>query len=114
MPAGARAAPGPGGAARRRAPRGVNVAVARMMELVNACRRAVDAGPGGADPAVREAAEVVAQLLSLVAPYTAEEMWELLGHEPTVATSAWPQVDERLLVEATVTCGGPGPGTGGA
>ena len=81
-----------------------NVAVARMMELVNACRRAVDAGPGGADPAVREAAEVVAQLLSLVAPYTAEEMWELLGHEPTVATSAWPQVDDRLLVEATVTC----------
>ena len=81
-----------------------NVAVARIMELVNASRRAVDAGPGGSDPAVREAVQVVAQLLSLVAPYTAEEMWELLGHEPTVATSAWPQVDERLLVEDTVIC----------
>jgi leucyl-tRNA synthetase len=81
-----------------------NVAVARIMELVNASRRAVDAGPGGSDPAVREAVQVVAQLLSLVAPYTAEEMWELLGHEPTVATSAWPEVDERLLVEDTVTC----------
>ncbi len=81
-----------------------NVAVARMMELVNATRRAVDSGPGGADPAVREATEVVAQLLSLVAPYTAEEMWERLGHEPTVATSSWLRVDETLLVEETVIC----------
>ena len=81
-----------------------NVAVARMMELVNASRRAVDSGPGGADPAVREATEVVAQLLSLVAPHTAEEMWEALGHPPTVATTTWPEVDEQLLVEDTVTC----------
>ncbi len=81
-----------------------NVAVARMMELVNASRRAVDTGPGGADPAVREATEAVAQLLSLVAPHTAEEMWEALGHQPTVATSTWPEVDAQLLVEETVTC----------
>ena len=38
-----------------------NVAVARCMELVNAARKAVDGGPGGADPAVREAAEAVAR-----------------------------------------------------
>ena len=43
-------------------------------------------------------------LLSLVAPYTAEEMWERLGHEPTVAHAGWPTVDEALLVEDTVTC----------
>jgi leucyl-tRNA synthetase len=53
---------------------------------------------------VREAAEVVARLLSLVAPYTAEEMWERLGHEPTVASVPWPEVDEALLVEDSVTC----------
>ena len=47
--------------------------------------------------------EAVAILLSLVAPYTAEEMWERLGHEPTVARAAWPEVDEALLVEDTVT-----------
>ena len=62
-----------------------NVVVARVMELVNATRKAVDGGPGPADAAVREAAEAVAIMLSLVAPYTAEEMWERLGHEPTVA-----------------------------
>jgi leucyl-tRNA synthetase len=43
-------------------------------------------------------------MLSLVAPYTAEEMWERLGHEPTVALAGWPSVDPALLVEDTVTC----------
>jgi len=81
-----------------------NVMVARVMELVNATRKAIDSGPGAADPAVREAVETVAILLSLVAPYTAEDMWENLGHEPTVAKAGWPKVDPALLVEDTVTC----------
>ncbi|GEP37838.1 leucine--tRNA ligase [Nocardioides psychrotolerans] len=80
-----------------------NVMVARTMELVNATRKAIDSGSGGADPAVREAAETVAILLSLVAPYTAEEMWERLGHRPTVARVGWPVVDPALLVEESVT-----------
>ena len=80
-----------------------NVLVARVMELVNATRKAIDGGCGPADPAVREAAETVAILLSLVAPYTAEEMWERLGHEPTVARAGWPEVDPALLVQDTVT-----------
>jgi leucyl-tRNA synthetase len=80
-----------------------NVVVARVMELVNATRKTVDSGAGPADPAVREAAEVVAVLLSLVAPYVAEEMWERLGHQPTISHAPWPTVDPALLVEDTVT-----------
>jgi leucyl-tRNA synthetase len=80
-----------------------NVVVARVMELVNATRKAIDSGCGPADPAAREAAETVAILLSLVAPYTGEEMWSRLGHEPTVARVAWPTVDPTLLVEDSVT-----------
>jgi leucyl-tRNA synthetase len=80
-----------------------NVMVARVMELVNATRKAIDSGCGPADPAVREATETVAILLSLVAPYTAEEMWERLGHQPTVARAGWPVVDEALLVQESVT-----------
>ena len=80
-----------------------NVMVARVMELVNATRKAIDSGPGAADPAVREAVETVAILLSLVAPYTAEDMWENLGHEPTVAKAGWPAVDPELLVQDSVT-----------
>ncbi len=79
-----------------------NVAVAKAMEIVNAARKAIDSGPGSADPAVREAAEAVAVLLSLVAPYTAEDMWARLGHAPPVARAGWPTVDPALLVEETV------------
>jgi leucyl-tRNA synthetase len=82
----------------------LNVAVARLMELVSATRKAIDSGPGAADPAVREAAEVLAVLLSLFAPYTAEESWQLLGHKPSVARTAWPAADPALLIQEKVTC----------
>jgi leucyl-tRNA synthetase len=79
-----------------------NVAVARVMELVNATRKAIDSGCGAADPAVREATEAVALALSLVAPFTAEEMWEKLGHQPAIALAGWPTIDPTLLVEDEV------------
>jgi leucyl-tRNA synthetase len=75
-----------------------NVAIARVMELVNATRKAIDSGCGAADPAVREATEAIAIMLSLVAPFTSEEMWERLGHKPAVALAGWPAVDPALLV----------------
>jgi leucyl-tRNA synthetase len=80
-----------------------NVAVARIMELVNATRKAIDSGCGASDPAVREATEIVAIALSLIAPYTAEEMWEKLGHKPSVALAGWPTLDPALLTEDSVT-----------
>ena len=80
-----------------------NVVIAKTMELVNAARKTIDSGAGASDPAVREAATVTAQLLSMFAPYTAEDMWAQLGYEPSVVNSAWPQVDESLLVDDTVT-----------
>ncbi|GAA3286127.1 leucine--tRNA ligase [Nesterenkonia halobia] len=80
-----------------------NVVVARLMELVNAIRKEIDAGAGAGDPAVREATEITAQILSLVSPYTAEDMWAALGREPSVANSSWPVVEETLLVDDTVT-----------
>ncbi|HLH58187.1 MAG TPA: leucine--tRNA ligase [Streptosporangiaceae bacterium] len=83
--------------------RRLNVAVARLMELVSAARRSIDSGPGAADPAVREAAEALSVMLSLFAPYTAEECWELLGHQPSVAKAGWPTVDPALLVTESVT-----------
>ena len=82
----------------------LNVAVARLMELSSATRRTIDSGPGAADPAVREAVETLTVLLSLFAPYTAEECWELLGHEPSVAMAGWPAADPALLVQDLVTC----------
>jgi leucyl-tRNA synthetase len=80
-----------------------NVAVARVMELVNATRKAIDSGCGPTDPAVRESVEAIAIMLSLVAPFTSEEMWERLGHKPCVALAGWPKVDPTLLVADAVT-----------
>ncbi|HEY1669591.1 MAG TPA: class I tRNA ligase family protein, partial [Trebonia sp.] len=88
----------------------LNVAVARLMELVSATRKAIDSGPGAADPAVREAAETLAVMLSLFAPYTAEECWEALRGPvgpsgiPSVARASWPAADGALLVQETITC----------
>ncbi len=80
-----------------------NVLVARLMELVNITRKTIDGAGGAGDPAVREAAETIAVMLDLIAPHTAEEMWELLGHEPSVGLVTWRSADPALLVEDTVT-----------
>ncbi|WP_137843473.1 leucine--tRNA ligase [Microbacterium sp. 2FI] len=80
-----------------------NVVVARLMELVNATRKAIDTGAGPADPAVREAAEATAMILDLFAPHTAEEMWEILGYDGFVGLATWRNADPTLLVEESVT-----------
>ena len=74
-----------------------NVVIARIMELVNATRKSIDSGCGPSDAAVREAAEAIAITLSLVAPYTAEDMWEKLGHKPAIANAGWPTIDKSLI-----------------
>ncbi|MCU1477915.1 MAG: leucine--tRNA ligase [Subtercola sp.] len=80
-----------------------NVVVARIMELVNATRKAIDNGPGGGDPAVREAVETIALGLSLFAPYTAEDMWERLGYPASISSYNWRGADPALLTEESVT-----------
>ncbi|MFN4847804.1 MAG: leucine--tRNA ligase [Rhodoluna sp.] len=80
-----------------------NVGVAKLMELINALRKAIDGKVGPADPAVREAAEVAAIGLSLFSPFMAEEMWAMLGHKPGVALAGLPEADPALLVQDTIT-----------
>jgi leucyl-tRNA synthetase len=80
-----------------------NVGVAKVMELVNALRKAIDGNPGPKDPAVREAAETVAKALSLFAPYTAEDMWQALGHKPAVALAGFAKPIPELLVQTSLT-----------
>ncbi len=80
-----------------------NVGVAKCMELTNTLRKAIDTGVGGSDPAVREGAEELAKALSLFAPYTAEEMWEKLGHKPCVALAQFRKADPSLLTKESLT-----------
>lgn len=38
-------------------------------------------------------------LLHPFAPHIAEELWERLGHAPSVQSAAWPAFDPSLIVE---------------
>jgi leucyl-tRNA synthetase len=41
-------------------------------------------------------------ILSPFAPHIAEELWELLGHEKTLAYEPWPQYDEARTKDAEI------------
>jgi leucyl-tRNA synthetase len=82
----------------------LNVAIAQLMQLTNLLRKAVDSGPGPADPVVREGVEVLVRMASCFAPFTAEESWERLGHEPSVSDAGWPLADPALLERDTTIC----------
>jgi leucyl-tRNA synthetase len=84
-----------------------NVVIARLMELTSLLRKAIDAGGLSTEAsaaAIREGADSLARMLSIFAPFTAEEAWSLLGHSPSVVGAGWPSYDEALLVESTVVC----------
>jgi leucyl-tRNA synthetase len=72
-----------------------NTAVAKVHELVNHVTKA------GTCP--RPVGEALALLLSPLAPHLAEELWERLGHPPSVGRHAFPEADPALLVDDTVT-----------
>jgi leucyl-tRNA synthetase len=85
-----------------------NVAVARIYELANAIQselqsaRLSDAG-AAATPALREATELLVQMIAPMMPHLAEECWQALGAQGFAAEAPWPKVDRSLLVEDTVT-----------
>jgi leucyl-tRNA synthetase len=77
----------------------LNTPVAAIMELLNMATPLIVPGDTGAGDAwaLREAFETIARVMSPFAPHVAEELWEGLGHEPFVATAAWPEADPALL-----------------
>jgi leucyl-tRNA synthetase len=47
--------------------------------------------------------ERLIQLIAPMMPHLAETCWQVLGKGGLVADAPWPEVDERLLVDDTVT-----------
>ena len=45
----------------------------------------------------RFAAESFVQMLSVFAPHLGEELWQVLGHDDTIAYVPWPEFDEEAL-----------------
>ncbi|WP_417677917.1 leucine--tRNA ligase [Roseibium sp.] len=84
---------------------GFNRAVARIYEFVNQIGKALHDGVDSPDMAyaVREAGEYLTQMMAPMMPHLAEECWTALGQEGLISETAWPVVDESLLVDDTVT-----------
>jgi len=81
-----------------------NKAVARIYELVNtlaAPLQAVAAGKADAamTAALRNAVEILIQIIAPMTPHLAEECWSVLGNKGLVAHTDWPAFDETLVVE---------------
>jgi leucyl-tRNA synthetase len=71
-----------------------NTAISRMMEFTNFMSHE--------DSRPKSVLQPFVLLLSPFAPHIAEELWNVLGSENTLAYEPWPTYDEGLLVEDTV------------
>ena len=72
----------------------LNTAVSAMMILLNHLN--------GFEQPPREAVEKLVLCLSPFAPHLSEELWELLGHAPSVANAPWPSFDDVLPVDDVI------------
>ncbi len=71
-----------------------NTAIAALMEFSNAAAKW---------PVLpRDVVEPFVLLLAPLAPHIAEELWERLGHEQSLAYAAWPEFDAELLKTETI------------
>ena len=68
-----------------------NTAISQMMVYVNELNRL--------DEIPKKALETLTLLLSPYTPHLAEELWSMLGHEPSVAKAEWPSYDEAKTVD---------------
>ncbi len=71
-----------------------NTAISQMMIFVNEVYKV------GKCP--REYAEGLMKMLSCITPHMGEEIWNIMGHNDTIAFESWPTYDETQLVEDTV------------
>ena len=71
-----------------------NTAISQMMIFINEVYK-VNKLP-------RKYAEGFVKLISCITPHIGEEMWELLGHNDTIAFESWPTYDESKLTKDTV------------
>jgi len=71
-----------------------NTAISAMMVLTNELMK-LDRVPSGV-------LEILAQLLHPFAPHLGEELWEMLGHTPSIQNEPWPQYDPALCEEDEV------------
>jgi leucyl-tRNA synthetase len=86
-----------------------NTAIAKIYSFVNTLDEALDEPiegyrtDRGYGAAVREAFEILVQMIAPMMPHLAEQCWAELGHRTLVAQAPWPDVEQALLVRETIT-----------
>jgi len=71
----------------------LNTAVSAFMEYLNQVGNKVD----------RQSLETLTILLAPMTPHLAEELWQMLGNQPSVFDAQWPEADPDLLIDELVT-----------
>ncbi len=77
---------------------GFNAAIAKLYAFTNTLAKSK-----ASKAAQREAIMTLAQLMSPMTPHLAEDIWARQGGDELIIKAPWPQADEDMLVEATVT-----------
>ncbi|PTX01575.1 leucine--tRNA ligase [Pararhodobacter aggregans] len=75
-----------------------NKAIAKLYEFTNILSRSKASGA-----VQKQAARVLAQLMSPMTPHLAEDLWHRLGGAGLVMLAPWPKADPALLVDDMVT-----------
>ena len=70
-----------------------NVAVAQLYELSNALSAALPKKAAGLDWAIREAGELLVQMLGPMMPHLGEDAWARLGYNTLLTEQPWPKPD---------------------
>ena len=55
--------------------------------------------------ALREVIEIFVRCINPMAPHLAEELWSLLGHDTLLTHTPWPEADESLMKQDTISIG---------
>ncbi len=74
---------------------GFNTAIAQMMVFVNEVYK------NGSCP--REYAEGFIKMISCIIPHVGEEIWQILGHDTTIAYESWPTYSEEKCKDSEIT-----------
>ena len=80
----------------------LNKAVALVRELTNRLEK-LDATNASAQAVLREGVEAALRLFNPMIPHITEACWERLGHTTMLAQTSWPEYDEALTQEETIT-----------
>lgn len=72
-----------------------NTAISQMMIFTNHCAKTKNFS--------KETAATFAQLIAPFAPHMGEELWQLTGHQESIAYASWPVFDEKLAKDDLIT-----------